>query len=218
MSRETVLASIKSALAQNPSDARQGESTLRERLHNPRISPRPELPADTEREFFRRLELVQTSIELLTNINAVPDVVARWRAVVQPDGAIAVAPSLAHLDWSAFDAISFDRAQGVHAFGVSTCIAGIAETGGLVLTGSADTPATLAFLPEFHIVVMRRDQLVAHIEDVWPILRASNVPLPRAVNINTGPSRTADIEQTLEIGAHGPRRMHVLYLQDSETV
>jgi L-lactate dehydrogenase complex protein LldG len=34
--------------------------------------------------------------------------------------------------------------------------------------------------------------------------------VPRALHINTGPSRTGDIEQTIEIGAHGPRRMHVL--------
>ncbi len=216
MSRESVLASIRSALQQRDSPARQDEKTLRAQLQQARIGPRPEVPDNIEQEFFRRLELVQTSRQILPDFDSVPQAVAEWRQSVQPDGDIAVAPALAHLDWSALDSVIFGRAQGDHNFGVSTCIAGIAETGGLVLTGTSETPATLAFLPEHHIVVMRYDQLVRHVEDVWPRLRASNSPLPRAVNINTGPSRTADIEQTLEIGAHGPRRMHLLYIKSAE--
>jgi len=86
-----------------------------------------------------------------------------------------------------------------------------AETGSLALVSSADTPATLNFLPENHAVVLYENQIVPHVDDVFPLLRQLS-PMPRALNFVTGPSRTGDIEQTIEIGAHGPRRMHVLLL------
>jgi len=49
-------------------------------------------------------------------------------------------------------------------------------------------------------------------EDAWALLRAERCSLPRATNIITGPSRTADVEQTIQLGAHGPRRLHVLLM------
>ena len=79
------------------------------------------------------------------------------------------------------------------------------------MASSGDTPATLNFLPETHILVLHENQVVRHVDEVFSKLRALDT-LPRALNFVTGPSRTADIEQTIEIGAHGPRRMHVLLI------
>jgi L-lactate dehydrogenase complex protein LldG len=86
-----------------------------------------------------------------------------------------------------------------------------------MLASGADNPTGLAFLPETHMVVLRRDQLVAGLEDAWDMLRAARGPggsgsWPRAVNFVTGPSRSADIEQTLQMGAHGPKRLHILLI------
>ena len=58
----------------------------------------------------------------------------------------------------------------------------------------------------------RRAGACAHFEDVWALWRATGRPLPRTLNIISGPSRTADIEQTIQLGAHGPRRLHILLL------
>jgi L-lactate dehydrogenase complex protein LldG len=50
-------------------------------------------------------------------------------------------------------------------------------------------------------------------EDAWDRLRATGT-MPRAVNLVSGPSRTADIEQTVTLGAHGPARVHLIVLTD----
>jgi L-lactate dehydrogenase complex protein LldG len=92
---------------------------------------------------------------------------------------------------------------------LSHATAGVAETGTLFMASGPDNPVTLNFLPETHIVVVRGADVVGGYEDVWDRLRAAG-PLPRTVNWISGPSRTADIEQTIVMGAHGPRRLHVI--------
>lgn len=97
---------------------------------------------------------------------------------------------------------------------VTATFAGVAETGSVVLLSSRETPTTLNFLPEFHIAVVRRSKIVRHTEDVWSALRERGEGMPRTVNFVTGPSRTGDVEQVLQLGAHGPRELHVLLLED----
>ncbi len=95
---------------------------------------------------------------------------------------------------------------------VSAAFAGIAETGTLALVSGPDNPTTLNFLPDNHIVVLPREAIEADYESVFAKLR--NVygkgEAPRTLNFITGPSRSADIEQTLLLGAHGPRRLHIV--------
>ena len=85
-----------------------------------------------------------------------------------------------------------------------------------MLTSGAAGPTTLNFLPENHIVVLKASQIVGPYEDAWDRVRAAEGEgrLPRTVNFITGPSRTGDIEQTLEMGAHGPRRLHIILVED----
>ena len=118
-----------------------------------------------------------------------------------------VAPSLNALEWSA--QTRFGPASGKESTSVTTAVAAVAETGSIAFASDEQTPTTLNFLPENHIVVLHESQIVDRIEDVWIQIR-SMPAIPRAVNLVTGPSRTGDIEQTIEIGAHGPKRMHVL--------
>ena len=85
-----------------------------------------------------------------------------------------------------------------------------------MLASGPAAPTTLNFLPENHIVVLKASQVVGPYEDAWDRLRAANGEgrLPRTVNFITGPSRTGDIEQTIQMGAHGPRRLHVILVED----
>jgi len=83
----------------------------------------------------------------------------------------------------------------------------------LMLISGPQTPTTLNFLPDTHIVVVRSEQVVATYEDGWDRLRICD-GLPRTVNFITGPSRTGDIEQRIELGAHGPRRLHIVLVDD----
>jgi len=95
---------------------------------------------------------------------------------------------------------------------ISAARTAAAETGTMFLTSGADNPTTLNFLPETHIVVIREKDILGSDEDAWNALRKiyGARAMPRTVNLISGPSRTADIEQIIVMGAHGPRRLHVI--------
>jgi L-lactate dehydrogenase complex protein LldG len=82
----------------------------------------------------------------------------------------------------------------------------------LFLVSGAANPTTLNFLPEFHMVLVKASDIVGFYEEAWDRLRGiyDERTLPRTVNMISGPSRTADIEQTIVKGAHGPRRLYVV--------
>ena len=96
---------------------------------------------------------------------------------------------------------------------LSRATVGAAETGTLFLTSGADNPSTLNFLPDTHIVILLTDDVVGSYEEAWNRLRAiyGRGTLPRTVNLVSGSSCTADIEQKIVRGAHGPRRLAVLF-------
>ena len=99
-------------------------------------------------------------------------------------------------------------------------LAGVAANGTFMMASGPASPTTLNFLPETHMVVLRTADIAGCYEDAWDRLRAAQdgEPLPRTVNLITGPSRTADIEQTIQLGAHGPRRLCILLVDGpSET-
>ena len=82
----------------------------------------------------------------------------------------------------------------------------------LALVSGPDNPTTLNFLPDNHIVVLPREAIEADYESVFAKVRSvyGKGDAPRTLNFITGPSRSADIEQTLLLGAHGPRRLHIV--------
>ncbi len=123
---------------------------------------------------------------------------------------------LATLPWGHEDAleVTVGPSDGRQLVSVSHAFGAVAETGTLVLASGPDNPTTLNFLPDNHIVVVDVNDVVADFETIFAQLRRSfgDRQLPRVVNLITGPSRSADIEQTLILGAHGPRRLHVILL------
>ncbi len=132
--------------------------------------------------------------------------------------AMAPSPQLARYDWASQAMLSLRKGRGEASDQVSItgAYAGIAETGTLVMASGPEHPVTLNLLPDTHIVVLRESDIVAGYEDVWAKLRTQygKNRMPRTVNTITGPSRTGDIEQAIELGAHGPRRMHILVVRD----
>ncbi len=132
--------------------------------------------------------------------------------------AMAPSPLLEGYDWASQKMLSIRRGRGEGSDQVSVtgAFAGIAETGTVVMASGPDHPVSLNLLPDTHVVVLRESDIVGGYEDVWGRLRArygKNL-MPRTVNTITGPSRTGDIEQAMELGAHGPRRMHILVVRD----
>lgn len=92
---------------------------------------------------------------------------------------------------------------------ISQAEVGIAESGTLAVLSGPDNPTTNNFLPENHIVIVDKNDIVSHYEDLWVRIRKiyGVNKMPRTVNLITGPSRSGDIEQTLILGAHGPTRL-----------
>ncbi|MBS0519743.1 MAG: LUD domain-containing protein [Proteobacteria bacterium] len=131
---------------------------------------------------------------------------------------MAPAAQLDGYDWSGQKMLALrrGRAEGTDQVSITGAFAGIAETGTLVMASGPDHPVSLNLLPDTHIVVLREGDIVGGYEDVWERLRAryGKNGMPRTVNTITGPSRTGDIEQAMELGAHGPRRMHILVVRD----
>jgi L-lactate dehydrogenase complex protein LldG len=85
-----------------------------------------------------------------------------------------------------------------------------------MLTSGAGSPMTLNLLPDNHVVVLRRSQITGSLEDAWDRLRdhQGDAGMPRTAMFVSGPSSTADIELTLYLGAHGPRRLHIILVED----
>lgn len=127
---------------------------------------------------------------------------------------IADHPLLADIPWPA--EMQVDRTGPVAdaLVGVSVAVGALAETGTLVLYSGRESATELNFLPEYHIVLLREADVVGYMEDVWNLLRQRDGFPPRALNFITGPSRTADVEQTIQLGAHGPRSLHLILLKD----
>lgn len=102
--------------------------------------------------------------------------------------------------------------HGVDA-GFTTCLGGIAETGTLVLWPNGDEPRLLSLLPPIHIALVRADTVV---DNLAGLIRAQGWAgrMPTNVVLVSGPSKTADIEQTLAYGVHGPKELIVLVLKD----
>ena len=171
--------------------------------------------------FAGMAEEVQATVTRVTSLATVPEAIARYLAAENLPAELVMAPdpSLDEIPWKTWPLLQIrrGRAEPEDRVSVTPCHAAIAETGTLMLISGAQTPTTLNFLPETHIVVVRRDQVVATYEDGWDRLRAAAKAeaLPRAVNFITGPSRTADIEQHIELGAHGPRRLHIVLVEDA---
>jgi len=91
--------------------------------------------------------------------------------------------------------------------GVSCAAYGVAATGSVVLAASPDEPRSRHLLPDVHLSLLREDAIVPDLASLFAVLGGR---LPSALAIVTGPSRSADIEQRLVVGVHGPREVHVV--------
>jgi L-lactate dehydrogenase complex protein LldG len=93
--------------------------------------------------------------------------------------------------------------------GVSRALCGLADTGSVVLAASPAEPRARSLLPFVHVSLLPEDRIVSGLEELFEAVGSS---LPSALAIVTGPSRSADIEQKLVVGVHGPGEVHVVLL------
>jgi L-lactate dehydrogenase complex protein LldG len=99
--------------------------------------------------------------------------------------------------------------------GITLCECLIARTGSILISSKQMAGRRLGIYPPVHIVVARTSQLVMDIKDGMKLLEERYAPkMPSMINMITGPSRTADIEKTLVLGAHGPKELILFLLED----
>ena len=205
--RERILHRLRSALDGH----RQGDwqAALDRRMAQAPTLIRPELPDDLQACFLEKLALSGGTCERLATAEEVPGAIAHFLGRQGLPMKVRAAPALRGIDWGDGLEVSYGATRGDDLISLTPAFCAVAETGSVVLLSGDASPTLLNFLPDVHIVVVEAAQLVPHYEDVWARLRALG-EMPRSVNFITGPSKTADVEQTLQIGAHGPRCLHVV--------
>ncbi|PZW46548.1 L-lactate dehydrogenase complex protein LldG [Humitalea rosea] len=227
MSKDAILGAIRRGLRRGPLPADQAAMLEGRLATHPRhlIPARSRIPRpDQIALFIRNVEKEFGTVARVDGPEAVPGAVADWLAGqnLPPRFVMAPHPDLLALPWSDRPMLTFEarRGEGSDTVSVQHGWAAVAETGTLLFPSDPTRPTTLNLLPESEIVVLRASRIVGAYEEAWDLLRAERQDaetggfMPRNLMFVTGPSRSADIEQTLELGAHGPRRLHVVLVED----
>ena len=229
MSREAILGGIRRGLKRGPLPADQ-QAMLAGRLARP---PRHLIPARSQVPrpeqillLIRNVEKEFGTVSRVPDGAAVPGAVAEYLVSQNLPSELVMAPhpELQAMPWAERPLLRVreGRAQATDLVSVQHVFAAVAETGTLMLPSAPERPTTINLLPDTAIAVLRATRVVGAYEDAWDLLRREHGEqpsggfMPRNVMLVTGPSRSADIEQTLELGAHGPRRLHLVLIDDDD--
>ena len=188
--------------------------TVRAHISKHECGPLPTFARhDPVRHFIEECARLSTTITEVAELIDVPREVARYIANESLQSRCTGWPEFAMLDWHAAG-IHYDNRPSISEdlIGVTGCFCAIGETGTLLLLGAPHTPKSTALLPETHICILKKSRMVPTMEDAFQLMRTELDEPPRATFFVSGPSRTADIEQTIVIGAHGPYRVHVILI------
>ncbi len=232
MSREIVLSRVRTALRgpQN-GDGPEGHAAAAQHMSSRNRNTIPGQASGTQSDliaaFKTRMRRQQATVKTVAKPESVPAIVADLikTTALSPEVRMGSDAVLNSMPWHTVSSLTchVGPAGPSEQATISRAIAGIAETGTLVLASGPENPVTLTFLPEVHIIVIREEDIVASLEDAFDRVRALYEAdrLPRTINLVSAPSRTGDIGGQLVMGAHGPRRLAILVLEsdsaDSKT-
>jgi L-lactate dehydrogenase complex protein LldG len=219
MTKEAILTAIRRGLRRGALPEDQMPLGRLERHPRQLIPARSRLPRAGQIDLFvANVEKEFGTVIRVADSGEVPGAVADYLAAQNLPGDLIMAPhpELRAIDWSSRPLLDIreGRAEGSDVVSVQHAFAAIAETGTLMFPSAAERPTTLNILTDTEIVVLRASRIVGAYEEAWDLLRSEIGAMPRNVMLVTGPSRSADIEQALELGAHGPRRLHVVLVED----
>lgn len=210
--RDNILARIRRQQGRSGPTTAEEMALVRANIREHAIGPQPNAAraADSLALFKSECARLLTTVAEVDE-SAVPGEVARYLDSANLGKEVA--------GWSEYSQWSWEAA-GIHyaaraankddTTGFTGCFCAIAETGTLLLLSSPERPKLNALLPETHICVVPKSRIVRTMEEAFALVRAEVGEPPRAMFFASGPSRTADIEQTIVIGAHGPYRVHVI--------
>ena len=219
--RDAVLARLRDALPRSPEEQVAAVAAVNGRIsaHTSNLIPaRGQLEQEGRVQLFAQLaSAVAADVRRLATLQEVPAAASAYLREHNLPQKLVLAPEplLDQANWDSQPLLRVRRgtADDSDAVGVTLAVAGVAETGTLVLASSAERPALLVSMPETSIVVVAAEWIEGAYEQAWESVRAMPGGVPRSVNFVTGPSRTADIAQQLELGAHGPKRLLILIVE-----
>ncbi len=221
--REAILGKIRSQISVGSDDTNR-RAAVANRLSN---APRGVIPergqvtlAKCVDLFCKKAEAVQATVDRVSTYDAVADAVSSYLRGRNLPQSVRMGEEnrLETVDWSKTPNLtrSFGPSDGSDPVGLSHAEKAVAETGTLIMTSGSANPTTVNFLPETHIVVVHSQDISGDYETSLNQIRKQygKGRMPRTVNMITGPSRSADIEQKLLLGAHGPRSLHIIVVDD----
>ncbi|SET76918.1 LutC/YkgG family protein [Oceanicella actignis] len=217
--RDRILSRIRRATAQGRDEAERREG-VRARLAaaGRQTAPTPagaRTPPEAHlAQFEDKLRAVDATVSHVPRLADLPAALAHELRArnLPPSLRMGEEPAFAALDWAGLE-VSRGPGRLEEPAALSRAWFGVAETGTLALLSGPDNPVTLTFLAETHFVALRRADILPGLDELWAALRASGRDA-RTVNLVTGPSRSADIGQVLQLGAHGPVALHVFVIDD----
>jgi L-lactate dehydrogenase complex protein LldG len=168
--------------------------------------------------FCKQAQAAAATVALVDGPDAVPAEVARFLRDGNLPATLRMGedPRLAAMPWGETSLTTLTgSSMGDDPNAVSHACGAVAESGTVALVSGPENPTTLNFLPDNHFVVVAAQDIAGDYETVLAAVRGryGKGQMPRTLNFVTGPSRSGDIEQTLILGAHGPRRLHIVVVK-----
>lgn len=218
--RRAILGAVSAAIGNNGKSQQDRQSAVTDRIE---LHKRGIIPARGNVSAPQRADMLAEKVEALSGtterVKSKADIPKRIAAYLKHHNLpakirLGADARFDDLDWSKAPTVSVNhgQAQDPDKVTLTHAISGVAETGTLMMTSGIDNPTTLNFMPEHHIIVVDAATIDPCYEDGFDRLRAhyGDIEMPRVVNFITGPSRTADIEQIIHRGVHGPKHLHVI--------
>lgn len=210
--RDEILRNIQKSLHRGQALEPTIQEGLRIRMSAHGAHVKPKLGRNPGAIFVKKLRAAAATVSEVQSIRSVVGVVSSFledsglshQIVTSSD------PLVERIKWPKSIKVVQRAARPEDHTSVTSAVCGVAETGTLVLVSGKQTPTTLNFLPENHIVILRKSQILSHFEEAWQLLREKYPQWIRTVNLISGPSKTADVEQTIQLGVHGPRSLLVV--------
>ncbi|HWQ38721.1 MAG TPA: lactate utilization protein C [Burkholderiales bacterium] len=211
--RQNILQRIRGANRRGGEPTPEERETVLARLREHPRGPLPTVPGELKARFGERCIALQSTLDAVEELGRAPQAIARYLRDHQLPLSGVCWPQFAALDWRAAGLTVEARTCGAEdKVGITGAYCAIAETGTLMLLSGEHEHAATSLLPDTHVALVPVARIVRTMEDAWDLLRAERGSLPRQVNFVSGPSRTADIEMTLVMGAHGPFRVHIVLI------
>ena len=213
-SRELILKRLKNK-NHTDEDIIKARTIIKKYISSQTRGPTPDFSASADKQFIKKITHAAATVTRVSTYSELAAAISDYLLSndLEKNLVVAATKELSQLEWPKDISTDYRIAHVTDSTSLCHAYAAIAETGSLVLCSSKETPVSLNFLPDNCICVLELKRIYRNIEDIWDLIRNELKETPRSINFITGPSRTADVEQTIQLGAHGPRRLHVIIIE-----